>query len=531
MASIPSFLSKLASSYGDKPALVTDTEAVSFADFAEHVERVAAGLIASGIRAGDRVAIWLPNVPEWLEIACACGRIGAIAISCNTRFRSTEVGDIISRSRAKALVLWPGFKQIPFLDILAEVPCDLLGRLETLIIVNGDAESARKVSPPGRATITYESLSSSVPVSIPMPDADAGFVTFITSGTTSLPKFALHSQAAIIQHAEDIADAFGYRQPGVIVMTMNPLCGVLGFNQAFAALAAGVPQVLPVFFEAQAVATDMRLRAITHAAAIDEALERLLDAIPDQIAFPALHSVGSGSYNSDFETFVRKAELRGMRAFGIYGMSEVMALYARQPVELEAALRARAGGIPVSPRARVRARHVETGELLPHGEPGELELSGPSLMLRYDGDEAATEKAITTDGFIRTGDIGCTTPEGGFTFLSRMGDALRLSGFLVSPAEIAHVLESHPSVDRCQIIGHKVGATMRPVAFVIPRRGAAFAEADVISFCKQRLAPFKAPVRILPVDAFPTSLGPNGEKIQRGKLRDMAAAALPNAPA
>ncbi len=524
MSTIPGFLDTLAYRHGTKTAIIADDETVSFADLTRRSERVAAGLAALGVGRGDRVAIWLPNLPAWLELACACARLGAVAISCNTRFRGTEMADILARSGAKALVLAPAFKRIPFLEILADIPADHLARLESLVALGGG--DVGRIAAPGRRAVAYADLRRTEPVALAEPASDAGFVTFLTSGTTSLPKFALHSQAAVVRHGEDVADAFGYRHDGVVVLTMNPLCGVLGFNQAFAALAAGVPQVLPTVFEAGRVADAMRRHRVTHTAGIDEALVRLLDAVPDTPAFPALHSVGSGSYNADFEAFVRAAETRGMRAFGIYGMSEVMAMFSRRPADAAVEIRAKAGGRPVNPLARVRARDPETGALLRHGDVGELEIRGPSLMLRYDGDRDATERAMTRDGFLRTGDIGHTDPDGSFTFLSRMGDALRLSGFLVSPQEIAGVLEAHPSVARCQIVGHKVGAALRPVAFVIPRDGARFDEAAVVAFCKERLAPFKAPARVLPVAAFPTAEGPNGEKIQRSKLREMAAAAL-----
>ena len=523
MSAIPDFLGKLASRHGTGTAIIGDGETVSFAELKQRVEHVAAGLAALGIGRGDRVAVWLPNLPAWLELACGCAELGAVVVSCNTRFRSTEMADILARSGAKALALSPDFKQIPFLDILADIPADHLAKLESVIVVGGDAG---RITAPGRKVATYADLRRTERKALPGPAPEAGFVTFLTSGTTSLPKFALHSQAAVVRHSEDVADAFGYRDEGVVVLTMNPLCGVLGFNQAFAALASGAPQVLPTAFDAGRVAGAMRRHRVTHTAGIDEALVRLLDAVPDTPAFPALRSVGSGSYNADFEAFVRRAEARGMRAFGVYGMSEVMALFSRQPSDAAVEIRARAGGRPVNALARVRARHPETGAVLPHGETGELELRGPSLMLRYDGDPAATERAMTPDGFLRTGDIGHTNPDGSFTFLSRMGDALRLSGFLVSPQEIAGVLEAHPSIARCQVVGHKVGSALRPVAFVVPRGGMRFDEAAVIAFCKERLAPFKAPVRVLPVDAFPTAAGPNGEKIQRSKLREMAAAAL-----
>lgn len=571
MSSITAFLADLADRHGSRPAIITDRETVSFAGFAQRVRRAAEGLRALGVGAGDRVVIWLPNVPAWLEAACACARLGAIAVACNTRFRSTEVGDIVSRSRAKALLLWPDFKHIPFLGILGEVPAEQLANLETIVLYRpgGDAaqgggrDAAAQAGPAaavfqGRKVVDYAALAggngdgnvdgnvdgsgnaagnagngrapagrSADPLAdVPDPSDDTGFLCFLTSGTTSRPKFPLHSQAAIVQHAHDVADAQGYRQPGVRVLTMNPLCGVLGFNQALAALAAGAPQVLPTHFDAAAIAELIPRERITHALGIDEAFLRIFDRVPAQRPFPTLRLIGSGSYNGDFAAFVQSADARGITTVGIYGMSEIGAVYSCQRADAEPARRAVAGGYPVSADGRVRARDPETGRLLPHGEAGELEFAGPSRMIGYLDDPAATAKALTEDGYVRSGDIGCTHEDGSYSFISRMGDALRLSGFLVSPLEIAGVLEAHESVARCQVVGCMVGVSQRAVAFVVPARPGGLDEAALIDWCKQRLAPFKAPVRVLAVDAFPVSTGPNGEKVQLGKLRDMAAAAV-----
>ena len=114
---------------------------------------------------------------------------------------------------------------------------------------------------------------------------------------------------------------------------------------------------------------------------------------------------------------------------------------ARQSESAPLPGRALAGGKPVAPEARVRARDPETGAIQPHGVAGELEIKAPSCMVGYYGDEAATRAAFTADGFLRTGDLGYSTDDGGFVFLARLGDALRLSGFLVSPAEIEGVLQ------------------------------------------------------------------------------------------
>jgi len=547
LTTISAFLDRIDSQYGDRPAFISDNRTLTFSAFRQRTARVASGLSALGVRAGDRVVVWLPNVPAWFEVACACAQLGAIAIACNTRFRSTEVGDIIERSRAKLLVFWPEFKNIPFVDILGEVPAAQLAKLETVVRYD-DADwlhSPGEAPADGRGAdrsgalarmreVAYRSLLDSEPSSVAsanddgaaQPDGNSGFLCFLTSGTTSRPKFALHSQAGIVQHSHDMARALGYAEPEVRVLTMNPLCGVLGFNQALAALAAGVPQVLPVFFDAADVAATIPRERITHALGIDEAFHRVFDRASGERPFPTLRVIGGGSYNGDYEALVSRAQALGVTAIGIYGMSEIGAVFSCQRVDAPSAKRATAGGYPVSVEARVRTRDPESGKLLPPDEIGELEFSGPSRMLGYLDDPASTARAVTSDGFVRSGDIGRTHTDGSFSFVSRTGDALRLSGFLVSPLEIAGVLEAHPSVARCQIVGCTVASVTRPVAFVIPRQPGTIDEEGLIVWCKTRLAPFKAPVRVLSLDAFPMSTGPNGEKVQHAKLRELAAAAV-----
>jgi fatty-acyl-CoA synthase len=147
-------------------------------------------------------------------------------------------------------------------------------------------------------------------------------------------------------------------------------------------------------------------------------------------------------------------------------------------------------------------------------------------MVGYFNDEAATRAAFSADGYLRTGDLGYSTAEDAFVFLARLGDAVRLGGFLVSPAEIEDVLQTHPAVAGAQVVGVETVAGTKAFAFVIVEAGAAFDEAALIAHCAARIAKFKVPVRVQPIDAFPVTPGANATKIQKAKLRDLAQAAL-----
>ena len=222
----------------------------------------------------------------------------------------------------------------------------------------------------------------------------------------------------------------------------------------------------------------------------------------------------------------RPAEARGLKLMGIYGSSELQAVLSIRPVDLPPEQREIGGGKLITAATRVRTRSNDTGKVLPHGEHGELEFKGPSMLMGYFGNAEATQTAFTEDGWFKTGDLGYTLADNEFIFLTRMGDVLRLSGFLVNPLEIEAVLDSHPTVAVSQVVGIDGPRGPVPVAFVLPKNGAAVDEAALIEHCKQQVANYKVPRHVLPIAEYPFTPSANGNKIQKAKLREMAAAAL-----
>ena len=147
-------------------------------------------------------------------------------------------------------------------------------------------------------------------------------------------------------------------------------------------------------------------------------------------------------------------------------------------------------------------------------------------MMAYYGNPQATAAAFTADGFFKSGDLGYTVAEGEFVYLSRIGDVLRLSGFLVNPLEIEAVLDAHPTVATSQVVGIDGPRGPMPVAFVLPKNGAGVDEAALIAHCKKQIAHYKVPHHVLPIAVFPFTASANGNKIQKTRLREMAVAAL-----
>ncbi|MDH3293869.1 MAG: AMP-binding protein [Acidimicrobiia bacterium] len=488
-----------------------DTGSVDGPELVADGRRLAAEWARSGLRSGDRVGLWLPNGRRYLEALAACAAGGHVAVSVNTRWTGNEATSLLARSGAR----W----------------------LRT-------ADEDRPVEPKRSSAESGQRLPA-------LADGDRPFVVFTTSGTTSRPKMVLHGQQSIVTHGHDAARAFGYDPSGPVLVAM-PLCGVFGLTSLVAAVAGGAPIVMPSVIDAVDIAHRVHAQRIRAMNGSDDLFHRILAAEEGALDLSSLKVGGYARFNTSLDGIVERAEQRGMIITGLYGMSEVQALFSLRDPAGSTTERQRAGGTVVSAQARARV----VGD--------ELQLRGPSLFTGYlaEGggvvDEDLTAAAFTDDGlsdgdrpgsatdgdrqgggltrrgWFRTGDAAeMEDPiEGRDTFLyqARMGDVLRLGGFLVAPAEIEAALIDFPGVEAVQVVAVDRPTGTRPVAFVTGvaagDAGDHFDERAAIEHCATRLARFKVPVRIIPIEEFPTTPSANGTKIQKVKLRRLAAGAL-----
>ncbi len=526
VATLAALLDRQAAAAPEAIAFIDRDRPLRYGALARESAGLAAGLARLGVGAGDRVAIWLPNIPAWFAGFFACARLGAIAVAVNTRFKSGEVADIVQRSGAKILIYWPGFKGIDFNGIIGDVPAEALAAVSGLVLYH-ENEAALPARVHGVEAHDYHALAATPPMPGDEGGPEAGCVIFTTSGTTRAPKFVLHPQRSILAHAADVAAALALDAPDTVMMPAVPFCGVTGFCQAMAALAAGRPVIGTPAFEPAEAAGQIRRHAVTHTAMLGEMAANLIAAAPPgPRPFPSLRLVGFAAFSPTQLNVVPEAEALGIPLVGLYGSSEVQALFSRQPFHLPALERAQGGGIPMSSQARVRVRDAETGELLPPERSGELEFAGPSRMMEYFNNPEATRAALTEDGYFRSGDLGYLTGDGRFVYQSRMGDALRLAGFLVSPVEIEAFIKEHPAIADAQVVGVEIAGSPRAVAFVITVDGTEWSEEVLIAHCRARMANYKVPARILAIEEFPVTPSANGNKIQKARLRGMAQAAL-----
>jgi fatty-acyl-CoA synthase len=519
---LPALLASQVDARAHDVAFHDGSRTVTYSEFNDLYLRTVGWLETEHIGHGDRIAVWLVNRIDWLALLFAAAHVGATVVSVNTRYRSEEVSHILSRSSAKMLVLQLNFRNIDFPAILSAINPSAVPALETIAVVDADATLPARLL--DRSTVSFNPCTPSV--SQALVDPEALVILFTTSGTTKGPKLVMHPQRTLVDHALRGARSYQLVEPDSCLLAALPFCGVFGLNAALAAFAAGAPIVIMDTFDA-AVAVDLIDRhRVTHTFGGDEMYRRLIDAARDERPFPSARIFGFGAFTSSFSEYARAACERGIPFHGLYGSSEVLALFSMQSPSMSVEQRLEGGGFPVASDALVRIRDVSTGELLPVGERGEIEILAPSNFIGYFGNDEATAEAVLPDGFFRTGDVGYLRGDGSFVYETRMGDAIRLGGFLVSPVEIEDVLKRIDGVDDAQVVAVDIAGQPRAVAFVIAEPDYTLDAAELIQTVKSTVAPFKIPARVWFVHNYPMTQSSNGVKTQRNKLREMAYARL-----
>jgi fatty-acyl-CoA synthase len=508
------------------------------------------------VRRSDVVGVWLPNWSEALVWEFALAALGAAALGINTRYGVAELTHLLERGRPVGLVVPAQFLELDFggrlrsaLNETGDAPTPWVavvrGDAAAFDVGNGawsprgpheaaappDRPGGQSVEPGDTAAAGAGNMAAAGSAGNKAAAGAAGDPVnyFTTSGSTGMPKLAGHDQASIATHCRHVAAAMDMR-PGDCFLAALPLSGVFGFNPAMAMLSAGGACLLEPVFDAPVVLDDLETHGVTHVVGGDDMLGRLMDAWESATAGerPALSRLRRGGIADFAGRAVAVAEWAqrelGAIISGVYGSSELFSLTSIWPAQLELAEGSRPGGTVIADEILVRAVDPESGRPCTPQHPGELQFKGYNVVCSYLGDEAAAREAFTADGWFRSGDLGFVLEqEGSFVYVCRAGDALRLRGFLVEPAEIERFLTSHADVEAAKVVGVSApsGADLA-VAYVRLADGAGTSGDELLEFCRQNLAPFKVPSFLNLVDEFPVTTGTNGTKIRTAELRRRA---------
>jgi fatty-acyl-CoA synthase len=509
--------------------LVFEGERATYAELLADSEALAHGLADLGVGSGDRIAVWLGNRPQWIESLLAASYLGAAVVAVNTRYRTHELEYMLTDSSCKALITEESFLDNDYLEMLAEVvpevresePDDFAAEgvpsLEHVVALDDhpDFPAAREFhavreSGRGRDDVT------------PAADPEAPGVVFYTSGTTSDPKGCLQSNRAILNHPYNIGEHFDLSE-GDVALGVTPFCGVYGHDMFMSALTRGIPLVVQTHFDPERAIELIDAHDVTYANVLATMYERIIEA--EGFAPEGVESLEHGatafltmSYDESlFETF---EETLGYPQVQPYGLSEGLSLIFVGEQSDPPEQRKNVGGPPLHPDAEIRIADPGTDETLPPGEKGEICIRGYNVMNGYHDKPEETADVFDDDGWLHTGDLGIRDEQGYVYYHSRLDDALRVRGFLVTPRDVEGILNEHPGVELAQVVGAphpRYGQV--PVAFV-KRADPSLTSETLRSDVAERVADYKVPEDVEFVDSFPRTDGPHGAKIQKGKLRD-----------
>jgi len=495
MHTIGLLIDALARAHGERPALISAERRVTFVELARQANRAAKGLASVGVSKGTRVGILMPNRPEWLACAFGALKLGAIVVPLNTLLRQPELEHALRHADVTVLVMVSRFLKHAYVDLLRNI-CPAVGapdrplaapELPALrqVVVLGDERPAAaldfdEVLGDG-AAIGNDWLRAMQMQVAPADDA----TIFFTSGTTAAPKGVVHTHATMLQAAENVADRLGLtaddRTWGYL-----PFFFTGGFVAvALATLSRGGAVLLQEVFEPGATLQLMAEHGCTTFFAWPHQAEALI-AHPDFARTPLRLHKGVGAQ----ATWAARIFHPGHQAVGTWGMTETGPMAASSRYDDPLALRSGAHGRPM-PGLEFRIVEPDTGRPLPANTDGELLVRGTSVMTRYY--KMSPAECFDADGFFHTGDLASLDETGHLHFVGRLKDVIKTAGVNVAAAEVEATLQAHPLVK----VAH-VTAVPHPtrgenvVAFVV-RRDDTCSEADLIDFCRARLATYKVP--------------------------------------
>ena len=532
VTSLGDLMDMQAEKYGDKDAIVFPEGRYSYQDIAMYAQNISKALLALGVEPGDRVGYFLQECIDTIGIIIGAAKIGAITAPINSRFKTTELEQVIVHAGMKVI-----FTSSP------AVATDFNGLInETFPQI---AESASKhldfpEAPELEALITLDdierpgtfNLSDVDEMALTISDDDvaarqAGVrvrdtaIIMYTSGTTAMPKGAMLSHESFSRYASSVKARMILTEDDIFWAAL-PMFHIGGVAFVLASLFVGSTFIHTGNYNP------------------DVALQQIRDERPT-VVLPAFETIWVPVVNhpnreeDDFDS-VRVVMVVGvperLRQFqeqtphapilNCFGQTEVCAFLSLSELDDEPELRFTKGGFPM-PGMEAEVHDPDTGEVLPNGSVGELWYRGPNMFDGYFRDQELTEEVFDGRGFFKTGDICEIDIDGRVTFVSRLKDMLKVGGENVSAAEVEGYLITHPAIALAQVVSAPDERYVEvPAAFIQLKPDMDATEEEIIEFCKGKIATYRIPRYVRFVDDWPMS----GTKIKKIVLREMIASEL-----
>jgi HIP---CoA ligase len=512
----PGLVRAAAERFGDADALVDGDVRLTFRELAAEVVDAGKAFIAAGIRPGDRVAIWSPNVWEWVVAVLGLQSAGGVVVPINTRYKGAEAAYLLDRSRARVLVTVNGFLGNDYIGMLDGHE---LSHLEHTVVLRGEV--------PAGAVAWADFVASGRSVDASEVDARVGALSsndvsdiLFTSGTTGNPKGAVCTHGQVLRAFADWAAVVGLRH-GDRYLVINPFFHAFGYKAGIiASLTAGAtlyPQSVFDIPTAMANVAEHQITMLPGPPAVYQTFLNHPDV--DLSKLQSLRLAVTGAAAVPVELVERmKQELGFETVVTGYGLTEAsgIATMCRHDDTAETISTTSGRAIP-----GVEVLVVDDdGNEVPTGEPGEVVVRGYNVMREYFEDPEQTAESIDADGWLHTGDIGTMDERGYLVITDRKKDMFITGGFNAYPAEIERLLLLSPAIAQVAVIGIP-DARMGEVgmAFVVPTAGTSPDPEELVAWARDTMANFKAPREVRIVEALPMNAS---NKVLKTELREWA---------
>ncbi|WP_343320217.1 long-chain-fatty-acid--CoA ligase [Arthrobacter sp. TMP15] len=519
---------------GEKPAMEFFGRQTSYRDLGEQVSRAAEGLRRRGVRAGDRVALILPNCPQHVVAFYAVLRLGAVVVEHNPLYTSRELAHQFQDHQARVVIAWDkavgairefpadvAIEHIIAVDILSAFP--VLKGFALRLPVKKMRESRAALSAPALGSTPWRELLStgSIDPTHPRPDVQDLAVIGYTSGTTGAPKGAMLSHFNLYSNAlQGEAWMHGAQVGKEILYAVLPMFHAFGMTLylTFGIRKQGLLVLFPKF-DVDLVLTAMKKSPATVYCAVPPIYERTALAAKEKgVSLRSCKFCISGAMNLPENIVELWESVAGGLLVEGYGMTESSPVALGNP--FDPSRKNGTIGVPF-PSTQMKVVDMENSvTVVAPGERGELLLKGPQVFSGYWNNPEETAKTLTEDGWLHTGDIVTVSADGFTTIVDRVKELVITGGFNVSPSEVESVLRQHEDVVEAAVFGtvSDRGGEM-VVAAVQLEPGALLNETQLRDHCKQLLARYKVPVRIIAIPDMPRSmLG----KILRKQVKELS---------
>ena len=500
--------------FGTKAAVIFDDVELSWAALDERANRLATCLLAAGLRKGDRIGVFGPNMGEWPEITYGLAKAGLVLVPINARVAASEAAYMLADAGARAAIIHRSLVE-DFGGVVAD--------LDTVLEIGGTGV--------GRDYETALGEGRDVdPTPAELAPDDLHFLLY-TSGTTGRPKGVMNVHRSMIVQAYDTCLVTESREDDVMLAT-TPFYTAGGMIRTISWMFMGQTLIIHPRFDPDHVIHDIEHRRATFTTFIPTMLQRVLARLEEETGHDtsSLRRISYGSAPSGPGLARRATELLGCQLQQRYGLTEAGGqVTILQPWDHDRMFTDKPWLVGSCGRETVHAEVTivdDDGNELPPGEVGEIRIVGETTATGYWNRPEETAATFRPDG-LYSGDVGRVDDEGYLYIVSRKTDMIISGGFNVYPAEIERVLGGHPDVELVAVIGvadREWGET--PVATIVPK-GAVRTdelEASLRALCRRELAGYKQPRRFEFRTEMP--LGPAG-KILKRELKDEYGASKP----